>query len=78
MTYKCEPEIVSITAGTFDEDSIRGQLPRVKQNIFLEEKVKTWYDEPKDDGVARYSRFPSAFQKKIDAWKKVLTEPGLG
>lgn len=61
MTYKCEPDFISITAGTFDEESIRGQLPRVKQHIFLDEKVKT-----------------CAFQKRMDAWKKVLTSPGLG
>lgn len=37
MTYKCEPETTYLTAGTFDEDSIRGQLPKVTEHIFLED-----------------------------------------
>jgi len=77
MSYKCEPDFISLTAGTFNEDSIRGQLPRVKQHIFVDEKVKTWYELP-DDTLPRYSSFSSAFQKKIEGWKKVLTSPGLG
>jgi len=78
MAYKCEPDIIYFTAGTMDEDSIRGPLPKVKEHIFLEEKAKTWYDLPEDDKVAKYSRFSSAFQKKIEAWRSVLTSPGLG
>ncbi|KUJ18092.1 uncharacterized protein LY89DRAFT_37435 [Mollisia scopiformis] len=79
MTYKCEPEAISITAGTFDEESIRGQLPRLKSHIFVEEKVKNeWYELPPNDGVPKYSGFPSVFSKKIEEWKKVLKSPGLG
>lgn len=78
MTYRCEPNVISITAGTFDEDSVRGKLPGVKQHIFVEEKVKTWYELPENDGVPKYSGFSSVFQKKIEAWKKVLNSPGLG
>jgi hypothetical protein len=78
MAYKCEPDIIYLTAGTMDEDSIRGPLPKVKEHIFLEEKARTWYDLPEDDKLAKYSRFSSVFQKKIEAWRSVLTSPGLG
>lgn len=78
MSYKCEPELISITAGTFNEDSVRGRMPGVTQHIFLDEKVKTWYELPENDGVPKYSTFSSAFQKRLDAFKKALNSPGLG
>lgn len=78
MTYKCEPDVVHLTAGTMDEDSIRGPLPKVVEHIFLEEKARTWYDLPDDSKVAKHARFSCTFQRKIEAWKEVLKSPGLG
>jgi len=76
MQYNCEPEWMSITAGTIDEKSVSGGLPGIQQNIFLEEGAG-WYKLPEDNKVGKHETFPCAFQMKIDAWK-VSTAPGLG
>jgi hypothetical protein len=81
MRYNCEPGSIHITARTIDEQSVKGTLPRVKQDIFVGEgkgKGDSWYEVP-DDGIPKYERFSNGFQEKIDAWKKVsLTQPGSG
>ncbi|KAE9375425.1 DUF636 domain-containing protein, partial [Stipitochalara longipes BDJ] len=70
MQYKCQPELISITAGSIDEDSVKTTLPNLSEHIFVEEVEKAgWYELP-DDKVTRYSRFPPMFQKKIDEWKR--------
>lgn len=33
--YMCEPDKIHLTAGTIDEESVRGTLPKVKQVWFL-------------------------------------------
>jgi hypothetical protein len=72
MQYKCEPSEISIPAGTFNEDSIKGKLPKLKQHIFVDSMDKAgWYQIPKDD-VVRHSRFSTAFQKKVEGWKDVM------
>lgn len=78
MQYNCQPDRISITAGSIYEDSVKGSLPKVKDHIFVESGSKAgWYDLP-DDGVPRFSKFSGGFQSKIDQWKKVPSGPGLG
>jgi hypothetical protein len=78
MQYKCQPERISITAGTISEESVRGKLPKVESHIFVAQVEKAgWYDLP-DDHFPRYSKFSTGFQNKIDAWKRVLSAPGMG
>jgi hypothetical protein len=78
MQYKCEPERISITAGSINEESVRGVLPKIKAHIFVDSMDKAgWYEIPKDN-VPRYSKFSTGFQKKLDVWKQVLTAPGFG
>ena len=85
MQYKCQPEVMSITAGTFDEGSIEGQLPKVGSHIFVEgtsalggegekgegEKIGGWYELPRD-GAPRYPKHTVNFQKMIDSWERLL------
>lgn len=78
MQYNCEPEMIGITAGTINEDSIKGPVPKIEQHLFVKKGEKAgWYDLP-DDKVPKHQGFESGFQRKIDAWKRVLTAPGLG
>lgn len=78
MQYKCRPGLISITAGTIDEDSVKKELPKISEHIFVENGKKAgWYDIP-DDKILRYSKFPPSFQRKIEEWKKVVPAPGLG
>ena len=78
MQYKCQPDMIHITAGTINEESVKGPLPKVEYHIFVGQGEKAgWYDLP-EDKIPRYARFTAGFQKKIDEWKKILNEPGLG
>jgi len=78
MQYNCQPGIISIAAGSIDEDSVKTTLPKVSEDIFVEEVEKIgWYQLP-NDKIPKYSRFPPGFQKKIDDWRKTLLAPGSG
>lgn len=78
MQYNCQPDMINITAGTINEESVKSPLPKVEYHIFVEKGEKAgWYDLP-EDKIPRYARFATEFQRKIDAWRKVLSEPGLG
>jgi len=76
MQYRCQPGFISIAAGSIDEKSLKKELPKISEHIFLEEKAG-WYEVP-DDKIPRYSKFPPEFQGKIDEWKKVESTPELG
>ncbi len=39
MQYKCQPDFISITVGSIDEESLKAPLPKVSQHIFLSEKA---------------------------------------
>src|SRR5882757_7921814 len=68
MQYKFQPGLISITAGTIDEDSVKKELPKISEHIFVEKgKKAVWYDIP-DDNIPRYSKFPPSFQRKIEEW----------
>jgi len=75
MAYTCSPETIQISAGSIDENSVRGTLPRVSQHIFMEKKLG-WYDLP-DDDVPKFSKFSPGFQRKVDECKKAM-QRGLG
>ncbi|KAL2073356.1 hypothetical protein VTL71DRAFT_10680 [Oculimacula yallundae] len=79
MQYKCDPDSISITAGSIDEESLKGPLPKVSQELFLSEKA-SWFDVPGDEKgqCPKYEKFSVNFQRQLDAWKKVLSSPGLG
>jgi len=53
MQYKSSPDRISITAGSINEESIKGPLPKIKEHIFLDQSKKPgWYDLP-EDGLPR-------------------------
>lgn len=72
MQYSFEPEKIYTTAGTIDESSVKGELPKPSSHIFVAEDEKArWYDI--EDRLPRTERFSQAFQKKIDNWKEKNT-----
>ena len=71
MQYKCQPDLIGITAGSIDEESVNATLPKVSEHIFVEKREKAgWYEIP-DDKIPRFSRFPPRFQKKIEEVKSL-------
>ncbi|MCJ1467204.1 hypothetical protein MMC07_005827 [Pseudocyphellaria aurata] len=74
MTYKCQPDMMGIAAGTIDEDSVEGELTKATAHIFLEQKA-SWYTLG-DDGLQRWDRFGDDFQLKIDEWEKETLKKG--
>jgi hypothetical protein len=75
MQYKCQPDLISITAGSIDEESVNATLPKVSEHIFVEKGEKAgWYEIP-DDKIPRFSRFPPRFQKKIQEVRAYLLVP---
>jgi hypothetical protein len=45
MQYQCSKETISITAGSIDEKSVKGKLPKPDHHIFVEDGEKAgWYD----------------------------------
>lgn len=78
MQYKCEKDQIHLTAGSINEESVKGVLPKASAHIFMGDGEKaSWYDLP-SDGLRRQATFSTAFQKKIDDWKEVFRGPGLG
>jgi hypothetical protein len=77
MQYRCEPETIYLTVGTFDK--VKGELPKVEMHIFTEggKKIGGYYDIPKDD-VPQYAKHRDGFEKKLSAWKETFLGPGLG
>jgi len=79
MQYKCQPDNISITVGSIDEESLKAPLPKVSQHIFLSEKA-SWFEMPGEEKerCQKFDKFSTNFQKKVDGWKKVFLSPGLG
>jgi hypothetical protein len=65
MYYDHQPDCIGLAAGTIDEKSVKGQLPKTDHHIFLDEKAG-WYDLP-DDGLGRFARHRPTFQRDLDA-----------
>ena len=77
MSYLCQPERVSISAGSIDEKSVKGKFPKIDENIFVGEGQKAgWYNI--DDKLPKHRGFDAPFQKKLDKWRELLRAPGLG
>lgn len=51
---------------------------RCIQCIFVSKKNGIWYDVVDEHKIPKYEKFSSGFQRKIDGWKKVFTDPGSG
>ncbi|KAL5346139.1 hypothetical protein ACLOAV_009172 [Pseudogymnoascus australis] len=63
------PGWMSIVAGSIDEGSVKGELTKPTEHIFLKEKAG-WFDLP-EDGLGRFERFSDAeSDRKIKAWKE--------
>jgi len=75
MQYRFQPGFISITAGSIDEESVKKELPKMSEHIYLDEKAG-WFEMP-DDKIPRYAKFPLTFQGKIDEWKKGGLAPAL-
>lgn len=67
MAYHCQPERISVAAGTIDETSVHGNLPKPSMHIFLKEKAG-WFQLP-EDGLDRWEEFSTPFQEKLDRWR---------
>jgi hypothetical protein len=68
MRYDHQPESIGIAAGTIDEGSVKGVLPKADHHIFLHEKAG-WYDLP-DDDTGKFATYRPAFQEELDASRK--------
>ncbi|EPE27314.1 Mss4-like protein [Glarea lozoyensis ATCC 20868] len=76
MQYKCEPEIIYLTVGTFE--NVKGELPPVGRHIFVGTgKVGGYYEIPRD-GVVRYESHSDGFEKRIAEWKEKNLGEGRG
>lgn len=69
MTYDHLPDYIGIAAGTIDEGTVNGMLPKADHHIFLDEKAG-WYDLPADE-TGRYANHTPAFQEGLDASRKL-------
>lgn len=58
-----------MTAGSIDEESVKGTLPEVKLEIFVSEGKGRWYDVKDEGKWPRYEGFTEGMQRKIDAWE---------
>lgn len=74
LWYKCEPDRVSIAAGSFHEPSLKGVTLKAKKHIFLHEKAP-WVVLG-DDGLDRYQGFSDkVLEKKVEEWMEELCRP---
>lgn len=67
MQYAFQQERIFIPAGTIDEKSLKGSVPKPSTHLFISEKAG-WYDLP-EDGNTRHYGFPPSFQERIDVYK---------
>ena len=68
MKYHCRPDVTSIAMGIIDNASVKGELPKPCEHIFLKEKACWW--NLGDDGLARYDGNPEEFDQSIEEWAK--------
>lgn len=59
-------------------DVVWVQVLRHVQCIFVSKKNGMWHDTIDEQKIPKHERFSNGFQRKIDGWKKVLTDPGSG
>ena len=68
MTYYALPDTISVSAGTIDEESMKGRILKPDNHIFVGEKAD-WYTLP-DDGLKRYKEFPPGITDALENWKQ--------
>jgi len=68
MRYFCEKETMWITAGTVDEASVKGVLPRISRHIFVGSK-SVWWDVPGDGAERSVERGPG-FEEVVERWRR--------
>jgi hypothetical protein len=66
MQYDSEPENIGIPAGTINDGSVKGTLPRPEHHIFLREKA-SWFEVP-DDGLVRWDGFTADMEEMYNKW----------
>lgn len=67
--YKCHPARYHIAAASIDEESVKGELPKMRNHIFLKDKAQ--WEVLGEDGLDRHEGFSEdGFDKKIDQWMK--------
>lgn len=74
MQYLYKPEVIDLTAGTIDEESVKGKLPEVKSSIFVSEGKGRWDVEVRGP---IFEGFSEGMQRNIDAWKELHSGPGV-
>jgi hypothetical protein len=74
MSYHFENDDVGIALGSVEEDSVRGEFPKVAKHIFLGEMgTLVGYLVP-DDGTERWEGHTDVFQKLVDKWEADVKE----
>ena len=72
MRYKHQPEVVGLTLGTVDEESIRNaevkEALKPVAHIFVSQAP--WWDREFKDGLRTQERFSESFQKGLTAWEE--------
>lgn len=61
MYYEAGPEELAITAGSIDEASVKGALPKVDHHVFVKERAG-WCQHWVEDRLPKYERFPPGFE----------------
>jgi hypothetical protein len=69
MHYDCDAGVMLVTAGSIEEESVTGKLPKPGCHIFLAEKAG-WFEVP-DDKLERFKGFSDeTYDKKIEGWMR--------
>lgn len=69
LLHKCDPERVSVAAGSITEQSLLGVSLQVTKHIFLHEKPR--WEVLGEDGLERHQGFSDkALEKKIEVWRE--------
>ncbi|KAI9738486.1 MAG: hypothetical protein M1818_005383 [Claussenomyces sp. TS43310] len=70
MKYEAYPTIIFVAAGTIDEKSVEGNLPKRRLHIYAGKgKKAAWFDLP-DDGIPRRDAMGPEFRRGIDEWEQ--------
>jgi hypothetical protein len=71
MSYDFQLKKIAIAAGSIDEDTVKGELPKPTQGVYTGEGWKAgWWSVPDSEGLENHNTFPAVFQEKVDRWKQ--------
>ena len=68
MKYSCGPQYTSVAMGIVNDDSLKGNLPKPKEHIFLKEKA-SWWELDNRDGLLRHETFDERFGNIMRKWE---------